>query len=120
MDEPGEPLARLLGVTIDVHDLEREKAFWQEVLAARVAEENEVWVIFEPQAGCAALSLQKVGEDKKNKNRAHPDLKLADFESGVRRMQELGARAIRHVTSPNGLEWFIMADPDGNEFCAIR
>ena len=117
--ESRQPIAQLSGITIDVSDLELEKDFWQTVLATEVAEENDTWVIFKPQPGCAGLSLQKVPEGKTTKNRAHADLKMADFEGGVRRLEELGAKVIRPV-SAGDLRWVIMADPDGNEFCAIE
>ena len=76
-------------------------------------------MIFKPQPGCAGLSLQLVPEAKTVKNRAHADLKMADFDGGVRRLEELGATVIRPVSSGD-LQWVILADPEGNEFCAIE
>ncbi len=112
------PIAQLFGITIDVSDLELEKHFWRTVLATEIAEESDKWVVFKPQPGCAGLSLQQVPEGKTVKNRAHADLRIADFDEGVRRLEELGARAIRPMSSGD-LRWVIMADPEGNEFCAI-
>ncbi len=121
MQEPNDPpIARITGITIDVLDLAAARAFWKAVLGAEIEDENDVWVIFEPQPGCAALSLQKVPEAKEKKNRSHPDLKITDFESGIRRLEELGATKVQEVKSPNGNHWFVMLDPDGNEFCAIK
>ncbi len=115
-----EPIARLTGISIDVHDLEIERAFWQAALGTAISDESDKWVLFDPQPGCAGLSLQKVPEWKVKKNRAHPDLKLAGYENGVRRLEELGARRVREVIGANNLRWHIMLDPDGNEFCAIE
>ncbi len=115
-----QPIARITGITLDVHDLPSARDFWQAVLGVGIDEQSDAWVLFAPQPGCAGLSLQKVPEGKEKKNRAHPDLKMTDFEDGVRRLEELGATIVREVTSPNGNHWFIMLDPDGNEFCAIQ
>lgn len=112
------PIAQLAGITIDVSDLELEKEFWRTVLATEITDESDKWVIFKAQPGCAGLSLQQVPEGKTIKNRAHPDLKMADFDQGIRRLEELGAKVIRPVSSGN-LRWVIMADPEGNEFCAV-
>lgn len=115
-----EPIAQIVGVTIDVHDLGIARSFWKAALGAEIEDESDKWVLFAPQPGCADLSLQKVPEGKEKKNRAHPDLKLTDYETGVKRLIELGAQSVREVTSTNGNQWHIMLDPDGNEFCAIR
>ncbi len=113
------PIARLAGITIDVNDLELERNFWRTVLDAEIEVETDKWVIFKPQPGSADLSLQLVPEGKTTKNRAHADLKMADFEDGVRRLEELGAKVVRPVSSGD-LRWVIMTDPEGNEFCAIE
>ncbi len=116
--EKRHPIAQLFGITIDVNDLELEKNFWRTVLATEIAEENDKFVIFKPQPGCAGLSLQQVPEGKSVKNRVHADLKISDFDEGVRRLEELGAKVIRPVSSGDS-RWVIMADPEGNEFCAV-
>lgn len=114
-----EPIGRLLGVTIDVHDLELARGFWMAALGLEVEVENDDWVLFKPQPGCANLSLQKVSEVKENKNRAHLDIRLAEYPDGVRLLEELGAQSVREVIGVDN-QWHIMLDPDGNEFCAIK
>lgn len=113
------PIAQLFGITIDVHDLDLEKNFWQAVLGTGITAQNEEWILFEPQPGQAGFSLQKVAEGKSIKNRAHPDLKMADFVDGVRKLKALGAKEVQRVCSGD-LEWVVMIDPEGNEFCAIK
>ena len=99
-------------------DLEAAKAFWQAALGIKVSEENDRWVLFEPQLGSAGLSLQKVSARKSSKSSAHPDLVLDDYESGVERLLALGAAKVQEEIRPDK-RWWIMRDPDGNEFCAI-
>jgi predicted enzyme related to lactoylglutathione lyase len=64
-------------------------------------------------------SVNKVPEPKICKNRVHIDINLPDREEMVR-LQHLGARVLQEVRDAEGrLRWTIMADPEGNEFCAF-
>jgi hypothetical protein len=60
--------------------------------------------------------FNKVPEPKTVKNRAHLDLDTDDVDAAVIRLVTLGARKIRFVNEGNR-PWWIMADPEGNEFC---
>ncbi|HEX5595116.1 MAG TPA: VOC family protein [Micromonosporaceae bacterium] len=65
------------------------------------------------------LLFQDVPEEKAGKNRLHIDIhgergKLDDL---VARLETLGATRVREVNEPAG-HWWIMRDPEGNEFCA--
>jgi hypothetical protein len=53
------------------------------------------------------------------KNRLHIDLRPRDQESEVERLVNMGAR---HVDIGQGeqVEWIVLADPEGNEFCVLR
>jgi predicted enzyme related to lactoylglutathione lyase len=44
---------------------------------------------------------------------------VADLEAAVSRVLALGGRKLKAV-SEYGIEWAVMADPDGNEFCLIK
>jgi predicted enzyme related to lactoylglutathione lyase len=63
--------------------------------------------------------LQKVPERQQGKNRVHIDLDVSNLDASVKRVQELGGRQLRSV-SEYGIEWVVMADPDGNEFCLVK
>ncbi len=106
-------------MTLDVHDLELTKNFWQAVLAVEIEYESATWVAFASQHECSGLCLQLVPEEKVVKNRAHLDIVLDDYEKDILRLKELGATALEEVTI-NIRRWTIMTDPEGNEFCAIR
>ena len=57
-----------------------------------------------------------VPEPKTVKNRVHLDLTAPDREAEVDRLVALGARRLRFVDKGDE-RWWIMADPEGNEFC---
>jgi predicted enzyme related to lactoylglutathione lyase len=65
------------------------------------------------------LLLQKVPERHKVKNRVHIDLDVPDLDAAVRRVQEVGGNKLRELHE-YGIEWAVMADPDGNEFCLVQ
>lgn len=51
------------------------------------------------------------------KNRLHLDLLVDDIEREVRRLESLGAsRLIPAARQEYGQTWFVLADPEGNEF----
>ena len=52
-------------------------------------------------------------EPKTVKNRVHWDVICDDVDELVAR----GARVLR--TPDDDIDWHVMADPDGNEFCAM-
>ena len=116
-DSP-KPIAQVFGVTLDVHDLEVEKDFWAAALGVGIKSQVSGWVAFHPLSGCIALSLQEVAEDKVAKNRFHFDLRIRSGDDGVRQLQDLGSSILDHVSGEDS-EWYVMADPEGNEFCAV-
>ena len=66
------------------------------------------------------LLFQDVPEGKTTKNRLHLDVHagsggLADL---VTRLESLGATRVREVDKGPAGHWWIMQDPEGNEFCA--
>ena len=111
------PIAQLIGVTLDVNDLELERAFWDAALGVGIKSEVKGWTGFEVLPGFV-LDLQQVPEDKVAKNRFHFDMRIQGGDNGVRRLRNLGASILEHRKYGNS-EWYVMADPEGNEFCAV-
>ncbi|MFD8597896.1 VOC family protein [Kitasatospora sp. NPDC059646] len=78
---------------------------------------------FDPTSGVGRgrrLLFQEVPEGKDGKNRLHLDIHsepggLADL---VARLTDLGATPVREVDKGPAGHWWIMQDPEGNEFCA--
>jgi hypothetical protein len=63
-----------------------------------------------------------VPESKLVKNRVHIDLAVGEggLEAEVARLAGFGATRVRYVENdPDGSHW-VMADPEGNEFCMLR
>jgi hypothetical protein len=92
-------------------------AWWAEVLGGVVGENVEhgfTWV--EQIPGCVwdSFDWSGVPEPKTVKNRVHIDVTTDDLDALVAH----GATVLRSK-GDDGLRWTILADPDGNEFCAF-
>ena len=111
------PIAEVVGVTLDVNDIDLEKAFWGGALGVNVQTEVEGWAVFELPNG-VTMDLQQVPEGKVAKNRFHFDMRIRSGHDGIQRLQDLGASIIEHIVK-DVAEWYVMAGPEGNEFCAI-
>jgi predicted enzyme related to lactoylglutathione lyase len=103
--------------TLDCCDLERTTAFWQ--AAAGFVVDGRIEGRYVSLSGHGiVLTLQRVEEPKTVKNRMHLDLLVADVDEEVRRLEALGASRVTQVARQEfGQTWFVLADPEGNEFC---
>jgi predicted enzyme related to lactoylglutathione lyase len=78
-------------------------------------------VVLKPQDGDAPeLLLQRVPEPKVAKNRMHLDMRIVDLGAEAARLEGLGARRLGDEIEEDGFRWFVMADPEGNEFCVCQ
>jgi hypothetical protein len=66
------------------------------------------------------LLFQEVPEAKSGKNRLHVDIHSEPdgLEKLVVRLEGLGATRVREVDQGPAGHWWVMNDPEGNEFCA--
>ena len=114
------PTARL-GLVLDCADPQRLATFWSAALGyVNVGSAGSYVALVSPVGGGAApkLLLQRVPEPKAGKNRVHVDLEVADIDAEADRLEALGARRVATVPmSEHGTRWWLMADPEGNEFC---
>jgi predicted enzyme related to lactoylglutathione lyase len=112
-----------LVIVIDCSDLERSARFWASVLgftAGRAATGPYRSVIPAGGQGIEVL-LQRVPDDKRQKNRLHLDLRTADMDAEVSRILALGATLLTgQAVAEDGCRWHVLADPDGNEFCVLQ
>ncbi len=66
------------------------------------------------------LLFQEVPESKTVKNRLHIDVHGApgDLDQLVNRLESLGATRVQEQNQGPAGHWWVMLDPEGNEFCA--
>ncbi len=66
------------------------------------------------------LLFQNVPEGKTVKNRLHIDVhaERGDLDALVVRLETLGATRLREENHGPAGHWWVMLDPEGNEFCA--
>lgn len=63
--------------------------------------------------------FQDVPEDKTVKNRLHIDIHAeGDLDGLVARLEALGAIRVEEFDKGPAGHWWVMRDPEGNEFCA--
>jgi len=106
--------------TLDCCDLERTAQFWQAALDLDVEGEVDGRYIALSGHG-VTLTLQLVPERKTVKNRMHLDMLVEDLPAEVHRLEQLGATRLTPVPHQEfDQTWFVLADPDGNEFCVAR
>ncbi|MFF6995309.1 VOC family protein [Streptomyces sp. NPDC008313] len=65
------------------------------------------------------LLFQDVPEGKSGKNRLHVDVhsEPGGRDDLVARLVDLGATRVREIDKGPGGHWWLMRDPEGNEFC---
>ncbi len=114
----------VLALVLDCADLDRSAAFWCGALGyvgPPAGTPGPYRSLYPADGAGIELLLQQVPEEKAGKNRVHLDLRVPDLDGEVARLVALGAR---HTTgSPvreHGWTWYVLADPDGNEFCVLR
>lgn len=110
------PAYRLYEVVLDSTDPEPVARWWARVLGASLTSEGpDEWVVGDiPGAPFECLVVGRVPEPKAVKNRIHLDVTTPEVEALV----AAGATVLR---GPGGdVGWTVLADPDGNEFCAFR
>lgn len=113
---PREQTGRLLALTIDSVDAQSQARWWGEVLDSPVGRYRDGWWFVRdiPKAPFKVMLFIEVPEPKTVKNRVHWDLTADDH-------QALATRGARLLREPDGvIDWWVLADPEGNEFCVFR
>ena len=104
------PEGRLYEIVLDAHDPERLTRWWAEVLGGRVDAEDGAWGVEDvPGAPFDYLVLSPTDEPKTVKNRVH-----LDVHADVAALVAAGATVVASLP-----DWTVLADPEGNEFCAF-
>jgi hypothetical protein len=114
------PTHRLRSIVFDCARPAALAHFWAAVLGYTVRPhvEDAPSVVILPQDDGPTLWFERVPESKIVKNRVHLDINLESLEQ-LDHLVELGARILRPLGAAPNDKWAILADPEGNEFCAF-
>jgi glyoxalase superfamily protein len=115
----GEIAQRLYEVVIDTGDsaeaAHRIASWWADLLGAHLVDDERGYSYVDrvPGAPYGSLDFVPVPEPKTVKNRIHLDVTTGSVDDLV----AVGATVLRAKDDEIG--WTVLADPDGNEFCAF-
>ena len=123
-------MSHLVGIVLDCRHAAKLARFWEVALGwpirpydeaeiARLAAlgltpQTDPTVAIDAPDGSLVFFLQEVPEPKTGKNRMHVDVRLRD-QTHLDELLRLGATV---VSEHDG--WRVLADPEGNEFCATH
>lgn len=109
------PDERLHGLVVDSADPAADATWWARVFDAPVVVHKQGWATVEKIPGMPILTMDfnSVPEPKTVKNRVHWDVSVTDLQP----LLDAGATVVRPRSGD--LEWHVLADPAGNEFCAF-
>ncbi|MDQ6782916.1 MAG: VOC family protein [Actinomycetota bacterium] len=103
-------------VTIDCENPQRLAAFWSAALGMQVLGDYGEFVLLGRAGSPVHVGLQRVPEPRAGKNRVHIDLRGEPRRAAAERLEQLGATIKEEHRQP-GLDWIVLSDPEGNEFC---
>jgi len=108
------PTERLHGLVVDSTDPAAQARWWAGIYGVAVTD-NEQWFTLEGVPGMPILTMDfvPVPESKTVKNRMHWDVMVPDVSPLV----EAGATVLRKPDEQ--IDWHVLADPEGNEFCVF-
>lgn len=108
---------KLANITFDCADTIRVASFWSEALGLTFKEgASDFFVALDGGSVGPTWFFIKVPEGKTAKNRMHIDLTADAATAEVARLVALGAV---HIANKDewGIQWSVLNDPEGNEFC---
>lgn len=113
--------------TVNAVDAYAQSVWWADLLGYHEAvddpnePDDEECMILSPDERHRILFID-VPDAKTIRNRMHFDLRPIDHSRDDEhdRVLGLGATDVEDCRTPDGKGWFVMADPEGNEFCILR
>jgi len=112
----------LATVVVNVRDMARAVAFWTAALGYRRREvewDAEFQMLVDPTGHHLPVSLQLTGSSAREPVRVHLDLYTDHQQEHVERLVGLGATRVTDWAYPDGADFVVLRDPEGNEFCVI-
>ena len=112
---------RIGNIAVDCNDLDAMKAFWMRLTGLQELGGDESFAFLgDPEhMGRTKLFLQRVPEPRVGKNRLHIDLYVRDLAAAEAEARAAGAQSVQQH-GRDGVQWLVMADPEGNEFCLVQ
>ena len=107
-------LARWKDLCLDTNDTATAAAFWGGALALTASFDDEGDAVLRGAAPEQTVWVNRVPEPKTVKNRVHLDLVVGSLHD----LTAAGATVVQEV-SYGTFSWTVLADPEGNEFCAF-
>jgi hypothetical protein len=106
----------VVNLVVDCRDPLAQAQWWAGLVGGTVGQGEQAYSI-EGAAGFPWVywAFNPVPEPKTVKNRVHWDVQLADPEPAA--LVEAGAVVVREPG--DDISWWVLADPEGNEFCAF-
>ena len=114
-------MAVIHGIVVDCADPLALSEFWREVLGYEYRMKGDDWCsLRKPGGGGPFLSFQLVPEGKVVKNRVHLDIRpeTGTLEGEIERVERVGGTTLQFIDRGE-YSHYIMADPEGNEFCIL-
>lgn len=112
-------MAILGAVTMDCHNALEQATFWAGVLGWDVGPHasTDFAIVGGPNRPPDAANLLFISQDEIGvpRKRNHLDLQSFDLVREVARLIDLGASVV-HERDEDGVRWYTMSDPEGNEF----
>jgi predicted enzyme related to lactoylglutathione lyase len=119
---------------VDVNDLAIAERFWSEVTGLPVissAFPGRFSYLGQPEPWSHELILHLVSDHKgPEANRSHVDIWVPDIDTAIRQIEAIGGtvkkepsiypRPRSYQGEPPSIDWAVMQDPFGNEFCLIN
>jgi catechol-2,3-dioxygenase len=112
---------RIASLVVDAADAEGLGQFWADVLGWQVVKRGGYGVTIAAE-GTMEIDFRTIPDGPKTtKNRLHLDIKPVrrDQADELARLLALGARRV-DVGQRADASWYVLADPEGNEFCLCR
>lgn len=110
------PMSRFEGVSLTAMDPVRVAAFWRVVLGGSLREFRPGHLRIDPARNRPATEIVRVTKSATpapDQQRVHLDVRLG--HSGPEQLLAEGGFLVRR---PGPDPWYVLADPEGNEFCA--
>lgn len=107
-------------VVIDAGDPQRLAEFWCHLLDVEIAEAEADWVQLTPDPGGTFFAFQPSDAPRPGSLVARPDIEVVDIDVARDRVLAIGGSFVREIKELKGDHHYVMADPEGNEFCLVQ